>query len=89
MYLDSTLPWGMWKDVIWPRFLACDWWIKQLKQIAIFFNSGRSNTDIHIDTTETIFIQITGKRRWILAPARDAANVYSGGRHNPPHSGMH
>ncbi|XP_013407156.1 uncharacterized protein LOC106171383 [Lingula anatina] len=77
IYMDSTVCEEMAEDLTFPGYIACDEYLKILKQVAIFFNSGWSSTDIHLDVTETIFAQVTGGRQWILTTPSDGKYLYS------------
>ncbi|XP_013407134.1 uncharacterized protein LOC106171368 [Lingula anatina] len=86
IYMDSTVSPEMAEDLTFPGFVACEGMLKMLKQVAIFFNSGWSSTDIHLDVTETIFAQVTGGRHWILTTPRDGKYLYTD--EFAPHNGI-
>lgn len=88
VYMDTPISANMFKDMLWPQVTNCEYFIKRMRAPSFFFNNGKSNTDIHIDGTETLFFQIAGQRLWLMTRPDDAKYMYAGVEHFAPHSGI-
>ncbi|XP_013378889.1 uncharacterized protein LOC106150558 [Lingula anatina] len=77
LYLDSQISIEMAEDITLPGYFGCDHFLKLMTGVNIFFNSGWSSTENHLDITETFFAQVVGGRQWILTPPQDGQYLYT------------
>ncbi|XP_013382112.1 uncharacterized protein LOC106152915 [Lingula anatina] len=86
LYLTAYICPEMTQDFSMPSCIGCDAYVKMILDMILFFNTGWTNTEVHIDPYEIFYTQIRGKRQWILTPPSDGKYLHT--EEFPYHAGM-